>query len=151
MTDEDDREMRSKSEDNERFAGNKKTPGALHSKEANTRMGSGDASRHGSGSMGDADVTLEGLAPDLPGYRTSKDALPDGAANDVDDLADQLVDGVDPDVAERYARMILRSGDTLSMLKDNIEELEAEIERLSETIVDEDGKTRFNDRIGTAD
>ena len=52
MSNEDDREMRAKSEDNDRFAGDKKRPAPLHSKEANTRMGGGGPGGMGGGQGG---------------------------------------------------------------------------------------------------
>mgnify|MGYP000043471869 CR=1 FL=1 len=130
-----DREMRSKSEDNERFAGNKKTPGKLHSKEANTRMGGGDPGRAGSG-RGDDDVTLAGMFPGGDLADVSKDGpdRPEGANHDVDDLADQLLQLDDRDTAQQYARMILRIGDIAA----SVDSIEAELG---------DDHARLNDRI----
>lgn len=133
MPDEDDREMRSKSNDNERYEGNKKTPGKLHSKEANTRMYGGDPGRSGSG-RGDDDVQLRGMFPGGDLADVSKQDRPEGANHDVDDLADRLMDLDDRDKAQQYARMILRIGD-----------IAASMDRIDAKLSDD--HARLNDRI----
>jgi len=125
MSNEDDSEMRQYSKDNDRFEGDTvNTDAALHSAEANRRMSTGDGR---SGSPGDDDVTLSGFGPvagSTDDDRVSKDddGLSDDAANDVNDLADQLADGVDPKAAERYARIILRRGDVLTASKADVDD-----------------------------
>jgi len=140
--DEDgDREMRSKSEDNQRFAGKKKTPAALHSKDANTRMNTG-----GSGTKrGDDDITLAGMFPDTGFDDVSKDedggVLPDGnegdgmlsSDHDVDQIAEDLLQLDDEDTARAVARVIVRTGDVVGDLAASLE----------------DGGTRMNDRMST--
>jgi len=183
MSNEDDSEMRQYSKDNDRFEGDTVNPdAALHSAEANRRMSTGDGR---SGSPGDDDVTLSGFGPvagSTDDDRVSKDdGLPDDAANDVDDLADQLADGVDPKAAERYARIILRRGDVLTASKADVGDLAGEdVDAIAEDLIDlddmdtaiaiaqvitqardaiadireqveEDDVARMNDRMGRAD
>jgi len=144
MSNEDDSEMRQASKDNDRFEGNTvNSDAALHSAEANRRMSTGDGR---SGTPGDDDVTLSGFGPvagSTDDDRVSKDDdLPDDAANDVDGLADQLADGVDPKAAERYARIILRRGDVLTASKadapDPADLAGEDVDQIAEDLVDLD-------------
>lgn len=135
MSNDDGREMRSKSKDNQRFAGNKKTPAPLHSKDANTRMNTG-----GSGTKrGDDEITLAGHGPDGGAADVSKNDRDDAAGSDVDDLVDQLMNLDDRDTARRYARIILRTGDKLA-------EIESTVDSIVDAIGDDDA-ARLNDRL----
>lgn len=134
MSDEDDREMRAESKDNDRFAGDKKTPGKLHSKEANTRMGGGKAGRDGSGSMGDDDVTLAGLFGDAVDVSKQNDR-DDAAGSDVEEIANDLLQLEDKDTAMAIARVIVRTADTIGELNAS----------------QDSAGTRMNDRMESAD
>jgi hypothetical protein len=109
MSEDDDREMRAKSEDNQRFAGKKKTPAPLHSKDANKRMNTGASGAK----RGDEDVDLDGYDPAFPDdadavSKQDEDddpALP--ANNDVDDIARELLQLEDEDKARAFARIIV--------------------------------------------
>jgi len=151
MSEDDDREMRQKSKDNDRFAGNKKTPGSLHSKDANTRMNTASTRMNTGASgvkRGDDDVTLAGMSPDAAFDDVSKqdedgvmgllepdDDEDDGSAlpsnNDVDQIAQDLLELDDEDTARAVARVIVRTGDVVGDLAASME----------------DGGTRMNDRM----
>ena len=148
MSDEDDREMRQKSKDNDRFEGDTVNPdAALHSAEANTRMSPGNG-KSGSGSRGDDDVTLDEMFDDAAFDDVSKqdedavmdllepdDDEDDGSAlpsnNDVDQIAQDLLELDDEDTARAVARVIVRTGDVVGDLAASME----------------DGGTRMNDRM----
>jgi len=131
MSNDDDREMRSKSEDNQRFAGSKKTPAPLHSKGANTRMNTG-----GSGTKrGDDEITLAGHGPDGGAADVSKQdedggVLPDrnegdgmlSSDHDVDQIAEDLLQLDDEDTARAVARVIVRTGDVVGDLAASLED-----------------------------
>jgi len=148
MSNEDDREMRQKSKDNDRFEGDTVNPdAALHSAEANTRMSPGNG-KSGSGSRGDDDVTLDEMFDDAAFDDVSKqdedgvmdllepdDDEDDGSAlpsnNDVDQIAQDLLELDDEDTARAVARVIVRTGDVVGDLAASME----------------DGGTRINDRM----
>ena len=148
MSNEDDREMRQKSKDNDRFEGDTVNPdAALHSAEANTRMSPGNG-KSGSGSRGDDDVTLDEMFDDAAFDDVSKqdedgvmgllepdDDEDDGSAlpsnNDVDQIAQDLLELDDEDTARAVARVIVRTGDVVGDLAASME----------------DGGTRMNDRM----
>ena len=131
MSNDDDREMRSKSKDNQRFAGNKKTPAPLHSKDANTRMNTG-----GSGTKrADDEITLAGHGPDGGAANVSKQdedggVLPDrnegdgmlSSDHDVDQIAEDLLQLDDEDTARAVARVIVRTGDVVGDLAASLED-----------------------------
>lgn len=139
---EDDREMRQKSKDSDRFEGNTVNPdAALHSAEANTRMSPGNG-KSGSGSRGDDDVTLDGYGPDDAFDDVSKededgvmdllepdDDEDDGPAlpsnNDVDQIAQDLLELDDEDTAQAVARIIIRTGDVVGDLAASMEDDDA--------------------------
>jgi hypothetical protein len=150
MGNEDDREMRQASKDNDRYAGNQKTPGSLHSKEANTRMNTGASGAK----RGDDAVDLDGYDGRVVGVAVSKEQglmevfEPDDdedddedddparlAGNDVDDIADDLLELDDEDTARAIARVIVRTGDVVGDLAASLE----------------DDHARMNDRMETAD
>lgn len=158
MSNEDDRELRQKSKDNDRFDGDKTRGEPLHSKDANTRMAGGTAEKNGSGDMADDEITLAGHGPDAAGRDVSKNDRDDAAGSDVDDLAEQLSNGVDDDVARRYARIILRTGgvlstgtakaaddDRLDQIAANLSELQAAVEDIVSSLEDENAG--LSDRI----
>lgn len=135
MSNEDDREMRAKSEDNDRFAGDKKRPAPLHSKEANTRMGGGGPGQDGSRSMADDEITLAGHGPDGGAADVSKQdedggVLPDrnegdgmlSSDHDVDQIAEDLLQLDDEDTARAVARVIVRTGDVVGDLAASLED-----------------------------
>jgi len=141
--DDEDRELRQKSKDNERFEGDTINPdAALHSKEANTRMGGGGPGQDGSRSMADDGITLAGHGPDGGAADVSKNDRDDAAGSDVDDLVDQLMNLDDRETARRYARIILRTGDQLA-------EIESTVDSIVDAI-DDDDHARMNDRIESA-
>jgi hypothetical protein len=124
MSEDDDREMRQKSKDNDRFARNKKTPAPLHSKNANKRMNTGASGAK----RGDEDVDLDGYDPAFPDdadavSKQDEDddpALP--ANNDVDDIARELLQLEDEDKARAFARIIVRIGDDLGEVRAALED-----------------------------
>ena len=134
--DEDDREMRQASKDNDRFARNKKTPGSLHSKQANTRMNT----RPTGTKRGDDGVTLDGYGPTIPDEDVSKQgeggvmdlfepddedddpALPADFDFDVDEIARDLLQLDDEDTARAIARLIIRTGDVVGDLAASMED-----------------------------
>jgi len=148
MSEDDDREMRAKSEDNQRFAGKKKTPAPLHSKDANKRMNTGASGAK----RGDEDVDLGGYDPSFPdgddaaSKQTEDDVMellglddegddPDlSAGNDVDTIAEDLLQLEDEETARAIARVIVRTGDVVGELAASIE----------------DDRARMNDRMESA-
>jgi len=146
MANEDGRETRQASKDNDRFEGNQKTPGSLHSKEANTRMNTGPSGAK----RGDDDVDLDGYDGRAAGDAVSKEHgvmevfEPDDdedddtarlAGNDVDDIAEQLLELDDEDTARAIARIVVRTGDRVGDIAAAIE----------------DDRARRNPRMETAD
>lgn len=148
MSEDDDREMRAKSEDNQRFAGNKKTPAPLHSKDANKRMNTGASGAK----RGDEDVDLGGYDPSFPdgddaASKQAEDSVmellePDDdegddlaeAVDDVDTIAEDLLQLEDEETARAIARVIVRTGDVVGELAASIE----------------DDRARMNDRMESA-
>lgn len=133
MPDRNGDQIRQKSKDNPRFAGKTVTDSGLQGEESNPRMNGGGAS---SGTTDDS-VPLSGFGPDI--RRTDalwKDAdLPDGAEDDVDVIAQDLLQLDDPETARTIARIIVRTGDVVGDLAASLE----------------DAETRMNDRMGTDD